>query len=71
MLPSELVGMILFRLQHANAVKIQAAEYVQKKQARKVMTRSVTGSLAQAQTLVTIADVKYFSTAKVGTFFAR
>ncbi|XP_025837668.1 GAS2-like protein pickled eggs isoform X2 [Agrilus planipennis] len=56
---------------HANAVKVQAQEYVQKKQARKVMTRSVTGSLAQAQTLVEIPDVKFFATAKPGTFFSR
>ncbi|KAK9746227.1 Growth-Arrest-Specific Protein 2 Domain [Popillia japonica] len=60
-----------FLMQHANAVKVQAAEYVQKKQARKVMTRSITGSLAQAQTLQEIADVKFFSSAKAGTFFAR
>ncbi|KAH1011115.1 hypothetical protein HUJ04_000551, partial [Dendroctonus ponderosae] len=32
---------------------------------------SVTGSLAQAQTVIKIADVKYFTTAKPGTFFAR
>ncbi|KAK5638757.1 hypothetical protein RI129_013052 [Pyrocoelia pectoralis] len=57
--------------EHANAVKAQATEYVQKKQARKMMTRSVTGSLAQAQQLVDIVDVKFFSTAKAGTFFAR
>ncbi|XP_031356658.1 GAS2-like protein pickled eggs [Photinus pyralis] len=35
------------------------------------MTRSVTGSLAQAQQLIDIVDVKFFSTAKAGTFFAR
>nr|CAH7747735.1 unnamed protein product [Callosobruchus chinensis] len=35
------------------------------------MTRSVTGSLAVAQDLVRIAEVKYFNTAKPGTFFAR
>ncbi|KAF5285775.1 hypothetical protein FQR65_LT13054 [Abscondita terminalis] len=57
--------------EHANAVKAQATEYVQKKQARKMMTRSVTGSLAQAQTLINIADVKFLSTAKAGTFFSR
>ncbi|XP_044763199.1 GAS2-like protein pickled eggs [Coccinella septempunctata] len=57
--------------EHANAVKRQAAEYVGRKQAKKYMTRSVTGSLAQAQTLARIAEVKYFSTAKPGTFFAR
>lgn len=57
--------------EHANAVKAQATEYVQKKQARKMMTRSVTGSLAQAQTLIHIADVKFLSTAKAGTFFSR
>ncbi|KAK9874198.1 hypothetical protein WA026_002550 [Henosepilachna vigintioctopunctata] len=57
--------------QHANAVKHQAAEYVEKKQAKKIMTKSVTGSLAQAQVLARIAEVKYFSTAKPGTFFAR
>ncbi|XP_066255859.1 GAS2-like protein pickled eggs [Euwallacea similis] len=58
--------------EHANAVKAQAAEYVAKKQARiAAMSRSVTGSLAQAQSLIQIADVKYFTTAKPGTFFAR
>ncbi|KAL1502671.1 hypothetical protein ABEB36_007784 [Hypothenemus hampei] len=58
--------------EHANAVKAQAAEYVEKKQARKAtMTRSVTGSLAQARALIQIPDVKYFTTAKPGTFFAR
>ncbi|KAF5285468.1 hypothetical protein FQA39_LY16642 [Lamprigera yunnana] len=57
--------------EHANAVKVQATEYVQKKQARKMMTRSVTGSLAQAQQLIEITDVKFFATAKAGTFFAR
>ncbi|XP_050310516.1 GAS2-like protein pickled eggs [Anthonomus grandis grandis] len=60
--------------EHANAVKAQAVEYVEKKQARqdkKAMTRSVTGALAQAQSLIRISDVKYFSTAKPGTFFAR
>lgn len=34
-----------------------------------MMTKSVTGSLAMRT--VTIADVKYFTTAKPGTFFAR
>ncbi|GJQ80555.1 hypothetical protein Trydic_g19959 [Trypoxylus dichotomus] len=58
-------------LTHANAVKAQAAEYVQKKQAKKVMTRSLTGSLVQAQTLQEIADVKFLASAKAGTFFAR
>lgn len=58
-------------LQHANAVKAQAQEYVEKKQAKKVMMRSITGSLAIAQTLIQILDVKYFNTAKPGTFFAR
>ncbi|XP_076255635.1 GAS2-like protein pickled eggs isoform X2 [Rhynchophorus ferrugineus] len=57
--------------EHANAVKAQAIEYVEKKQAKKVMTRSITGSLFQAQTLIRVADVKYFATAKPGTFFAR
>lgn len=59
--------------EHANAVKVQAAEYVQKKQARmqQLMTRSVTGNLAQAQAVISIPDVKFFSTAKAGTFFAR
>lgn len=57
--------------EHANAVKAQAIEYVEKKQARKVMTRSITGSMLQAQNLIRIADVKYFTTAKPGTFFAR
>ncbi|XP_060533902.1 GAS2-like protein pickled eggs isoform X2 [Cylas formicarius] len=58
-------------LAHANAVKAQAIEYVEKKRARQAMTRSATGSLAQAQTLIRIPDVKYFTTAKAGTFFAR
>nr|CAH7747733.1 unnamed protein product [Callosobruchus chinensis] len=57
--------------EHANAVRAQAHEYAAKKQAKKVMTRSVTGSLAVAQDLVRIAEVKYFNTAKPGTFFAR
>ncbi|CAH1163127.1 unnamed protein product [Phaedon cochleariae] len=57
--------------EHANALKVQAQEYVEKKQAKKVMTRSVTGSLAVAQAIVKIAEVKYFNTAKPGTFFAR
>ncbi|XP_023312503.1 GAS2-like protein pickled eggs [Anoplophora glabripennis] len=35
------------------------------------MLRSITGSLATAQALVRIPDVKYFNTAKPGTFFAR
>lgn len=35
------------------------------------MTRSVTGNLASAQKLVNIPEVKYFSTAKPQTFFAR
>lgn len=57
--------------EHANAVKSQASEYVEKKQAKKLTTRSVTANLAQAQYLSRIPDVKYFSTAKPGTFFAR
>ncbi|XP_018565889.1 GAS2-like protein pickled eggs isoform X2 [Anoplophora glabripennis] len=57
--------------EHANAVKAQAQEYVEKKQAKKIMLRSITGSLATAQALVRIPDVKYFNTAKPGTFFAR
>ncbi|XP_074030228.1 GAS2-like protein pickled eggs [Leptinotarsa decemlineata] len=57
--------------EHANAVKAQAQEYAEKKQAKKIMTRSVTGSLAVAQALVRIAEVKYFNTAKPGTFFSR
>ncbi|CAH2010942.1 unnamed protein product [Acanthoscelides obtectus] len=57
--------------EHANAVRAQAHEYVAKKQAKKVMTRSVTGSLAIAQDLHRIPEVKYFNTAKPGTFFAR
>lgn len=57
--------------EHANAVKAQAQEYVEKKQAKKVMARSITGSLATAQSLIRIPDVKYFNTAKPGTFFAR
>lgn len=56
---------------HANAVKAQAVEYVERKQAKKLMTRSVTGSLAQAQQIINIPDVKYFNTAKPGTFFSR
>lgn len=63
--------LFFFLFQHANAVKAQAEEYIQKKQAKKIMTRSVTGSLAQAHSLVRIPDVKFFTTAKPGTFFAR
>ncbi|XP_044261603.1 GAS2-like protein pickled eggs [Tribolium madens] len=57
--------------EHANAVRHQAAEYVEKKQTKKIMTRSVTGNLAHAQKLVNIPEVKYFATAKPQTFFAR
>ncbi|XP_072381750.1 GAS2-like protein pickled eggs [Diabrotica undecimpunctata] len=57
--------------EHANAVKAQAQEYAERKQAKKIMTRSVTSSLAVAQALVQIADFKYFNTAKPGTFFSR
>lgn len=57
--------------EHANAVKAQAQEYAEKKQAKKIMTRSVTGSLAVAQALIQISDVKYFNSAKPGTFFSR
>lgn len=52
-------------------MKAKAYEYIEKKQAKKLMTRSVTGSLAVAQTVYEIPDVKYFSTAKPETFFAR
>lgn len=57
--------------EHANAVKAQAQEYAERKQAKKIMARSVTGSFAVAQALIQIVDVKYFNTAKPGTFFSR
>ncbi|KAJ3650718.1 hypothetical protein Zmor_016800 [Zophobas morio] len=57
--------------EHANAVKLQASEYIEKKQSKKIMTKSVTGNLAQAMNLVNIPEVKYFATAKPQTFFAR
>ncbi|CAH1382169.1 unnamed protein product [Tenebrio molitor] len=57
--------------EHANAVRLQAVDYVEKKTMKKIMTRSVTGNLAHAQKLVNIAEVKYIWSAKPQTFFAR
>ncbi|XP_044738845.1 GAS2-like protein pickled eggs [Chrysoperla carnea] len=60
-------GVVLCK--HANNVKKAASEYVARRQARKLMTRSTTTSLAVP--ISTMADVHYLQTAKPGTFFAR
>lgn len=57
--------------EHANACRALAFEYVQKKQAKQIMMKSITGSVATAQSLIRIADVNYIAVAKSGTFFAR
>lgn len=58
-----------FLFQHANNVKRAASDYIQRRHARKIMTRSVTSSLAMP--LTTLLDVHYLPAAKPGTFFAR
>lgn len=57
--------------EHANACRSLAYEYVQKKQAKQIMMKSITGSVATAQSLIRIADVNFIAYAKPGTFFAR
>lgn len=61
--------MIFLYFQHANNVRKYAADYVARRQARKMpMTRSIT-SLALPMSQV--GDVPYLPNAKAGTFFAR
>lgn len=60
----------IFCLQHANNVRKSAAEYVARRQARKIsMTRSMTSSLALPMSQ--LSDVAFLPNAKAGTFFAR
>lgn len=54
---------------HANNVRKSAAEYVARRQARKIMTRSITSSLAVPMSQ--LSDVAFLPNAKAGTFFAR
>ncbi|XP_076761693.1 GAS2-like protein pickled eggs isoform X1 [Xylocopa sonorina] len=55
---------------HANNVRKSAAEYVARRQARKItMTRSMTSSLALPMSQ--LSDVAFLPNAKAGTFFAR
>nr|XP_012141434.1 PREDICTED: GAS2-like protein 1 isoform X2 [Megachile rotundata] len=55
---------------HANNVRKSAAEYVARRQARKIsMTRSITSSLALPMSQ--LSDVAFLPNAKAGTFFAR
>nr|XP_033332757.1 GAS2-like protein pickled eggs isoform X2 [Megalopta genalis] len=55
---------------HANNVRKSAAEYVARRQARKIsMTRSITSSLALPMSQLN--DVAFLPNAKAGTFFAR
>ncbi|XP_015593425.1 GAS2-like protein pickled eggs isoform X2 [Cephus cinctus] len=54
---------------HANNVRKSASEYVARRQARKIMTRSITSSLAVPMTQ--LSDVAFLPNAKAGTFFAR
>ncbi|KZC07972.1 GAS2-like protein 1 [Dufourea novaeangliae] len=55
---------------HANNVRKSAAEYVARRQARKIsMTRSITSSLAMPMSQ--LSDVAFLPNAKAGTFFAR
>ncbi|XP_043797524.1 GAS2-like protein pickled eggs isoform X1 [Apis laboriosa] len=55
---------------HANNVRKSAAEYVARRQARKIsMTRSMTSSLAVPMSQ--LSDVAFLPNAKAGTFFAR
>lgn len=56
--------------QHANNVRKSAADYVARRQARKIsMTRSITSSLALPMSQ--LSDVAFLPNAKAGTFFAR
>nr|XP_031845796.1 GAS2-like protein pickled eggs isoform X1 [Nomia melanderi] len=55
---------------HANNVRKSAADYVARRQARKIsMTRSITSSLALPMSQ--LSDVAFLPNAKAGTFFAR
>ncbi|XP_076294769.1 GAS2-like protein pickled eggs isoform X1 [Lasioglossum baleicum] len=55
---------------HSNNVRKSAAEYVARRQARKIsMTRSITSSLALPMSQ--LSDVAFLPNAKAGTFFAR
>ncbi|KAK0166649.1 hypothetical protein PV327_004141 [Microctonus hyperodae] len=54
---------------HANNVRKAALDYVARRQARKIMTRSITSSLAMP--MCQMADVAFLPNAKAGTFFAR
>ncbi|XP_033213418.1 GAS2-like protein pickled eggs isoform X2 [Belonocnema kinseyi] len=54
---------------HANNVRKSAGEYVARRQARKIMTRSITSSLAVPMSQ--LSDVAFLTNAKAGTFFAR
>ncbi|XP_051175262.1 GAS2-like protein pickled eggs isoform X3 [Leptopilina boulardi] len=54
---------------HANNVRKSASEYVARRQARKIMTRSITSSLAVPMSQ--LSDVAFLPNAKAGTFFAR
>ncbi|XP_076624385.1 GAS2-like protein pickled eggs isoform X1 [Colletes latitarsis] len=55
---------------HSNNVRKSAAEYVARRQARKIsMTRSITSSLALPMS--ELSDVAFLPNARAGTFFAR
>ncbi|XP_012253807.2 GAS2-like protein pickled eggs [Athalia rosae] len=54
---------------HANNVRKSASDYVVRRQARKLMTRSMTSSLAVPMS--NLSDVAFLPNAKAGTFFAR
>ncbi|KAK0077017.1 hypothetical protein PV325_004558 [Microctonus aethiopoides] len=54
---------------HANNVRKAASDYVARRQARKIMIRSITSSLAMPMSQM--ADVAFLPNAKAGTFFAR
>ncbi|XP_011144168.1 GAS2-like protein pickled eggs [Harpegnathos saltator] len=55
---------------HANNVRKAAADYVARRQARKIsMTRSITSALALPMSQ--LSDVAFLPNAKAGTFFAR
>ncbi|XP_044007515.1 GAS2-like protein pickled eggs [Aphidius gifuensis] len=60
-------GVVLCK--HANNVRKAAAEYVARRQARKMMTRSITSSLAMP--ISELNDVAFLPNAKAGTFFSR
>lgn len=60
-------GVVLCK--HANNVKKAAAEYVARRQARKIMTHSITSSFAMP--ISELNDVAFLPNAKAGTFFSR